>query len=724
MSKIFYTYTDEAPAMATFSLFPFIKKFLNKIDIDIELVDISLSGRVLAAFNKQKDFLKILGDLTLDKKANIIKLPNISASIPQLQACIKELQDKGYNIPNYPQDPQNDEEKKIKDIYSKVLGSAVNPVLREGNSDRRCANSVKEYAKQFPHKNGKFGKENLTKVAYMQGGDFYSNEKSKIFDKTCNLTIEFVDKNGKNSVLKNLKIEKNEVVDATFLSSKKLDDFIENTIKLAKNDDLLYSVHLKATMMKVSDPVIFGHFVKVFFKEIFTKFDKELKSVGINPNNGLKDLFERIKNLNCKDEIEKLYKEILTKNPDIAMVDSDKGITNLHVPSDVIIDASMPAMIRNSGKMWDKNGELKYALAVIPDFTYAVLYDSFIEDLKNFGELDPAKIGSVANVGLMAKKAQEYGSHDKTFIAENDGVILVKDENGEIVFEFCLEKGDIFRMTQTKDEAIKNWIKLAILRAKATKSKTIFWLDENRPADKTLINIVKNELKNYDLNGLDIEILKTADAVKLTNKIIREGKNCISVTGNVLRDYLTDLYPIMELGTSAKMLSIVPLLNGGGLFETGAGGSAPKIASQLIEENHLRWDSLGEFLALGVSLEHFSEINGDKNSEIFSKAIDSALKIWLKNDKSPKKKVGEIDVRSSHFYFIKYLANELKNSDLSKFFVEISDQLDKNEEKINQEILSTQGKKVDLGGYYKFDENKANLVMRPSKTLNEILEDF
>ncbi len=725
MSKIFYTFTDEAPAMATFSLFPFIKKILNKVNIDIELADISLSGRILAAFGKQQDYLKILGDLTLEKNANIIKLPNISASIPQLQACIKELQQKGFDVPDFPNDPKNDKEEKIKSIYAKILGSAVNPVLREGNSDRRCANSVKEYAKQFPHKNGKFDKENLTKVAFMDDGDFYSNEKSKIFEKPCSLKVEFIDKNGKKSILKqNLNIEKNEVVDATFLSSKKLDNFIKYTIKLAKDEDLLYSVHLKATMMKVSDPVIFGHFVKEFFKEIFDNFGCELKSVGVNENNGLKDLFERIQTLNCKDKIIKLYNEILVKNPDIAMVDSDKCITNLHVPSDVIIDASMPAMIRNSGKMWDKNGNLKFALAVIPDKTYAVLYDSFIKDLKENKELDPSKIGSVANVGLMAKKAQEYGSHDKTFIMQNDGKILVKNEKDEIVFEFDVENGDIFRMTQTKDDAIKNWIKLAITRAKLTKSKTIFWLDEKRPSDKTLIKIVKDELKKYNLNDLDIEILKTSDAVKITNQTIRKGENCISATGNVLRDYLTDLYPIMELGTSAKMLSIVPLLNGGGLFETGAGGSAPKIAQQLIEENHLRWDSLGEFLALGVSLEHFSLVNNDKNSEILAKAIDKALKIWLDNDKSPKKKVGEPDVRTSHFYFIKYLLDELKKGSLGEIFEKISDELDKNEEKINKEILSVQGKNLDLGGYYKFDEKLANLVMRPSKTLNKILEEF
>ncbi|CZE47994.1 NADP-dependent isocitrate dehydrogenase [Campylobacter geochelonis] len=729
MSDIIYTYTDEAPALATFSLYPIIKSFFAKAGISIEKADISLAARVLSTFpeklkdsQKVDDYLSILGKLTLDPKANIIKLPNISASLPQLQACIKELQEKGFDVPDYPNEPKNKEEEDIKKRYSKVLGSAVNPVLREGNSDRRAANAVKEYAKANPHRNGKWSKDSKTEVYHMNSGDFYEYEKSKVFKEPTNLSVEFIAKNGDKKVLKDdLKVLKDEVVDATFMSAKKLDEFVKDSIKYAKDKELLYSVHLKATMMKVSDPVIFGHFVKGFFAEVFSEFKDELKSVGVNENNGLKDLFARIENLPIKEKIYAKFDEIYAKSPLLSMVDSDKGVTNLHVPSDVIIDASMPAMIRNSGKMWDKDGKAVECLAVIPDRSYAIVYDSMIKDLKENGELNPATIGSVSNIGLMAKKAEEYGSHDKTFIIEDDGEVIVKDSSGAEVFKFSVQKGDIYRMTQTKDEAIKNWIKLAVNRAKITGFKTIFWLDDRRAHDINLKQIVENELKNYDLNGLDIEILNPDEAVRVSNKIIRAGKDCISVTGNVLRDYLTDLYPIIELGTSAKMLSIVPLLNGGGMFETGAGGSAPKHVQQLIEENHLRWDSLGEFMALIVSLEHLYETNGNKNAQILAKALDKAVAKWLKDDKSPSKDVGKPDNRNSHFYLALYLADELSKTELKDKFEQISKDLKANEDKINGEFLDVQGKKVDLGGYYIFDDKKVNSVMRCSKTLNGIL---
>lgn len=731
MSDIIYTYTDEAPAMATFSLFPIIKKFLNSADIDIQIMDISLAGRILSAFPERlnpeqrvDDYLKILGEMTKSDNANIIKLPNISASMLQLNDCIDELIDKNYNIPRYPAHPKTDEEKDVWQRYQRVLGSAVNPVLREGNSDRRCANAVKEYARANPHKNGKWNKENRAEVVYMDSGDFYENEKSKIFNKEAVLKITFKSKNGNLKVLKeNLKIVANEVVDATYMSAKKLDEFIVKSINYAKQQDLLYSIHLKATMMKVSDPVIFGHFVKNFFAEIFSEFGDTLRSIGVNENNGLKDLFAKIKNLDdvTKDKIQTKFDEIYSKQPSINMVDSDKGITNLHVSSDVIIDASMPAMIRNSGRLWDKNGDEKECLAVIPDRTYAVIYDSIIKYFKEHGEINPATAGSVANVGLMAKKAEEYGSHDKTFIMEDDGELIVSEQNGSEIFKFELEKGDIFRMTQTKDEAIKNWIKLAVSRANVTKNKTIFWLDEERAHDLNIKNIVQNELKKYDTNELDIEILNPYDATAKSVSLIKEGKDCISVTGNVLRDYLTDLFPILELGTSAKMLSIVPLLNGGGMFETGAGGSAPKIAQQIFKENHLRWDSLGEFMALIVSLEHLAEYKKDEKIKNLSQSLDKAVSKWLKDDRAPRKKIGEPDNRNSHFYLALYWAQELAKQNFKPEFDIIAKQLRENEEVINSELIATQGKQADLGGYYLFDEKLANQVMRPSKVLNLII---
>ncbi len=727
MSDIIYTYTDEAPLLATYSLFPIIKEYLKRANVSIETMDISLAGRILANFpehlkdeQKVPNYLEILGQLTQDPKANIIKLPNISASIPQLNAAIAELQAKGFEVPSYPAQPKNEAENEIKERYAKVLGSAVNPVLREGNSDRRCAKAVKDYAKEFPHKNGPWDKSIKTRVAHMNEGDFYSNEKSLIASEASEFSISFESENGQKTLLKSgIKLNKGDILSATFMSVSALDDFIEKTIDEAKKDDLLYSVHLKATMMKVSDPVIFGHFVKIFFKEIFAEFGSELKDAGVNANNGLKDLFARIENLSIKDKIIAKYNEILNIRPDLAMVDSDNGITNLHVPSDVIIDNSMPNMIRNSGKMWDKNGNERQSLAVIPDKTYATIYASIIDELKANGALNPAVIGSVSNVGLMAKKAEEYGSHDKTFIAEDDGVFSISD--GKNTLSFDVKKGDIFRAMIAKDEAIKDWIKLAITRAKATNSAAIFWLDEKRAHDNNMIKIVREELNKHDTSALDISILEPSAAMKKSLEIIRAGKDAISVTGNVLRDYLTDLFPIMELGTSAKMLSIVPLLNGGGLFETGAGGSAPKIARQLIDENHLRWDSLGEFLALGASLEHLANTSGNKNANVLASTLDKAISSYLKNDNSPRKKVGENDNRGSHFYLAFYWANELANSELGANFKALAQFLNENKDQIIAQLNANQGGSVDLGGYYKLNDEKTTNIMRSSKIFNEAL---
>lgn len=727
MSDIIYTYTDEAPLLATYSLFPIIKEYLKRANVSIETMDISLAGRILANFpehlkdeQKVPNYLEILGQLTQDPKANIIKLPNISASIPQLNAAIAELQAKGFEVPSYPAQPKNEAENEIKERYAKVLGSAVNPVLREGNSDRRCAKAVKDYAKEFPHKNGPWDKSIKTRVAHMNEGDFYSNEKSLIASEASEFSISFESENGQKTLLKSgIKLNKGDILSATFMSVSALDDFIEKTIDEAKKDDLLYSVHLKATMMKVSDPVIFGHFVKIFFKEIFAEFGSELKDAGVGANNGLKDLFARIENLSIKDKIIAKYNEILNIRPDLAMVDSDNGITNLHVPSDVIIDNSMPNMIRNSGKMWDKNGNERQSLAVIPDKTYATIYASIIDELKANGALNPAVIGSVSNVGLMAKKAEEYGSHDKTFIAENDGTFSISD--GKNTLSFDVKKGDIFRAMIAKDEAIKDWIKLAITRAKTTNSAAIFWLDEKRAHDNNMIKIVREELNKHDTSALDISILEPSAAMKKSLEIIRAGKDAISVTGNVLRDYLTDLFPIMELGTSAKMLSIVPLLNGGGLFETGAGGSAPKIARQLIDENHLRWDSLGEFLALGASLEHLANTSGNKNANVLASTLDKAISSYLKNDNSPRKKVGENDNRGSHFYLAFYWANELANSELGANFKALAQFLNENKDQIIAQLNANQGGSVDLGGYYKLNDEKTTNIMRSSKIFNEAL---
>ena len=726
MSDIIYTYTDEAPLLATYSLFPVLKEYLSRGDVSIETMDISLAGRILANFSdylkedqKIPDFLAKLGEMTQDPKANIIKLPNISASIPQLNAAIAELNQKGYAVPAYPAEPKDAKEEEIKARYAKVLGSAVNPVLREGNSDRRCAAAVKEYAKAFPHKNGPWDKSIKTRVANMNGGDFYSNEKSLIASGASEFSIKFKGASGEKTLKSGIKLNKGDVISATYLSAKALDSFIESSIADAKKEGLLYSVHLKATMMKVSDPVIFGHFVKVFFAELFSEFGEQLKNLGVNANNGLKDLFAKIENSPIKDKVIAKYNEILATRPALAMVDSDNGITNLHVPSDIIIDNSMPNMIRNSGKMWNKDGKEQETLAAIPDKTYAMIYSAIIDELKENGALNPAVVGSVSNVGLMAKKAEEYGSHDKTFIAEEDGEFVLSD--GKESLSFKVEKGDIWRAMIAKDEAIKDWVKLAINRAKATGATAIFWLDEKRAHDANMIKIVKDELKKYDTAGLDIRIENYEKAMKDSLAIMRTGKDAISVTGNVLRDYLTDLFPIMELGTSAKMLSIVPLLNGGGLFETGAGGSAPKIARQLLDEGHLRWDSLGEFLALGASLEHLGNTSGKKGALVLASTLDKAIAQYLKNDNSPRKKVGENDNRGSHFYLALYWANELANSELGDKFKGLAEFLNANKEQIANELNGNQGSPTDVGGYYKLDDAKANAVMRSSKLFNEAL---
>lgn len=726
MSDIIYTYTDEAPLLATYSLFPVLKEYLSRGDVSIETMDISLAGRILANFSdylkedqKIPDFLAKLGEMTQDPKANIIKLPNISASIPQLNAAIAELNQKGYAVPAYPAEPKDAKEEEIKARYAKVLGSAVNPVLREGNSDRRCAAAVKEYAKAFPHKNGAWDKSIKTRVANMNGGDFYSNEKSLIASDASEFSIKFKGASGEKTLKSGIKLNKGDVISATYLSAKALDSFIESSIADAKKEGLLYSVHLKATMMKVSDPIMFGHFVKVFFAELFNEFGEQLKSLGVNANNGLKDLFTKIENSPIKDKVIAKYNEILATRPALAMVDSDNGITNLHVPSDIIIDNSMPNMIRNSGKMWNKDGKEQETLAAIPDKTYAMIYSAIIDELKENGALNPAVVGSVSNVGLMAKKAEEYGSHDKTFIAEEDGEFVLSD--GKESLSFKVEKGDIWRAMIAKDEAIKDWVKLAINRAKATGATAIFWLDEKRAHDANMIKIVNDELKKYDTAGLDIRIENYEKAMKDSLAIMRTGKDAISVTGNVLRDYLTDLFPIMELGTSAKMLSIVPLLNGGGLFETGAGGSAPKIARQLLDEGHLRWDSLGEFLALGASLEHLGNTSGKKGALVLASTLDKAIAQYLKNDNSPRKKVGENDNRGSHFYLALYWANELANSELGDKFKGLAEFLNANKEQIANELNGNQGSPADVGGYYKLDDAKANAVMRSSKLFNEAL---
>ncbi|MCL4113085.1 UNVERIFIED_CONTAM: hypothetical protein GTU68_044179 [Idotea baltica] len=724
MQKIIYTITDEAPALATGSFLPMVEKLTKTTGISVETKDISLAARILSNFSnylkedqKISDDLAMLGSLAKTPDANIIKLPNISASVPQLVAAIEELQE-----------PKNDEEKEVKARFGKILGSAVNPVLREGNSDRRVAAAVKEYAEKHPHSMGEWSKDSKSHVASMSDNDFYANEKSYIVPKATTVNIVHTDKAGNETVLKaGLALEDKEIIDATKISVKALRDFYKTEIANAKKEGTLLSLHLKATMMKVSDPILFGHAVEIFFADVFKKYAKEFKELGVNVRNGWGDVVEKIKQLpqDLQDSINADIEKVFAKQPDIAMVNSHKGITNLNVPSDVIIDASMPAAIRSSGKMWNKNDELQDMKAIIPDRCYAGVYAATIDFCRENGAFDVSTMGDVSNVGLMAKKAQEYGSHDKTFEIAAEGKVQVIDADGKVILEHTVEAGDIWRACQTKDVAVKDWVKLAVNRARITQTPAIFWLDSNRAHDRNLISKVQEYLANHDTTGLDIQILSPIEATKYSLKRVKEGKNTISVTGNVLRDYLTDLFPILELGTSAKMLSIVPLLAGGGLFETGAGGSAPKHVEQLIEENHLRWDSLGEFLALGASLEDLAIKTRDAKVKVLAECLEQANKDFLDNDKSPRRKIGELDTRGSHFYlafyWIKALANQTSDQELKDKFSLIYSELAENEDKIVKELATVQGKKVDIGGYYYPDMKKLKSVMQPSKTLNSIL---
>lgn len=736
--KITWTKIDEAPALASYSFLPVVEAFTKTAGIEVETRDISLSGRILANFpeflteeQKMNDELAFLGKLVKEEDANIIKLPNISASIPQLKAAISELQEKGYKLPNFPEEPKTEEEKELRNRYAKCLGSAVNPVLREGNSDRRVAPSVKEYAMKNPKKLSAWDKDSKAHVAHMEEGDFFGNEKTIIMDKDDVVRYEFVDKQGNVTVLKeNMKLLKDEMLDGTFMSAKLLRKFIEEQIEDAKKTGTLFSVHLKATMMKVSDPVIFGHFVSVFFKDVFEKHADTFKKLGVNPELGLGDLYKKIATLPAaeKQAIEDDIQAVYAKNPDLAMVNSDKGITNLHAGNDIIIDASMPVVIRDGGKMWNKKGELQETKAIIPDRCYATSYQVVIDFCKKNGALDPSTMGNVSNVGLMAQKAEEYGSHDKTFVAPGDGVIRVVNSEGKTLMEHNVDKGDIYRGCQTKDIPVQDWVKLAVNRAKATGSATVFWLDPERAHDRLMKERVEKYLKNHDTKGLDIRIMKPVDAIQFSLEQVKEGKNAISVTGNVFRDYLTDLFPILELGTSAKMLSIVPLIAGGGLFETGAGGSAPKHVEQFLEEGHLRWDSLGEFLALTVSLEHLAEKYGNDKATVLSKTLDKAVSQYLDNQKSPSRKAGELDNRGSHFFLTQYwadaLAKQVDDKELSAKFAPIAEQLKSNEEKILTEIANAEGKPADIGGYYKPNDDLAAKAMRPSKTFNEIIAEI
>ncbi|ABA75332.1 NADP-dependent isocitrate dehydrogenase [Pseudomonas fluorescens] len=730
-SKIIYTFTDEAPALATYSLLPIIEAYTASADIAVETRDISLAARILASFPEQlgdkavADHLAELGDLAVTPEANIIKLPNISASVPQLQAAIKELQAQGYNLPDYPESVTNDAEKEAKARYDKVKGSAVNPVLREGNSDRRAPLSVKNYARKHPHKMGAWAKDSKSHVAHMSTGDFYGSEKAVLIDAADAVKIELIAKDGTATVLKEkTTVQAGEILDCSVMSKKALRAFIAAEIDSAKQQGVLLSVHLKATMMKVSDPIMFGQIVAEFYKDALTKHADVLAEIGFNLNNGIGDLYARIKSLPAEQQaqIEADVQAVYAVRPSLAMVNSDKGITNLHVPSDVIVDASMPAMIRDSGKMWGTDGQLHDTKAVIPDRCYATIYQAVIEDCKANGAFDPTTMGSVPNVGLMAKKAEEYGSHDKTFQIKADGVVRVTDSKGTLLMEQAVEAGDIFRMCQTKDAPIQDWVKLAVNRARASATPAIFWLDPMRAHDGVVIEKVQAYLKDHDTAGLDIQIMAPVDAMKYTLQRTREGKDTISVTGNVLRDYLTDLFPIMELGTSAKMLSIVPLMNGGGLFETGAGGSAPKHVQQLVEENFLRWDSLGEFLALAASLEHLGVNYNNPKALVLSKTLDQATGQFLDNNKSPSRKVGNIDNRGSHFYLAMYwaqaLAAQTEDAALQAQFATLAKTLTENEATIVAELNAVQGKPVDIGGYYHADAELISKAMRPSATLN------
>ena len=735
-AKIIYTKTDEAPALATYSLLPIVNTFTEAAGVEVETSDLSLAGRILSAFpesltddQKVPDALAELGKLTQVPNANIIKLPNISASIPQLQEAIAELQSQGYDIPNYPETPKDGSEESIKTKYSKVLGSAVNPVLREGNSDRRAPAAVKEYARKHPHSMGKWSQSSRTHVAHMRSGDFYHSDISTTMEKADSLNIELVDKSGKVSVLKeNIAVQDGEVISAMFMSVKALRKFLDEEMEGAKNANLLFSLHLKATMMKVSDPIIFGHAVTVYYKDAFEKYAETLKELDVNPDDGIGSVLRKVDKLpySRRVEVEDCFRRCYETRPEMAMVDSDKGITNLHVPSDVIVDASMPAMIRSGGMMWNAHGKLKDTKAVIPDSCYATIYQEIINFCKHHDAFDPTTMGTVPNVGLMAQKAEEYGSHDKTYEVPADGTMRIVNQNGDVLLQHDdVGEGDIWRMCQAKDAPIQDWVKLAVTRARASGMPAIFWLDEKRGHDAQMIMKVEKYLKDHDTDGLRISIMPPDKAIRYTMERLKHGKDTISVTGNVLRDYLTDLFPILELGTSAKMLSIVPLMAGGGLFETGAGGSAPKHVQQFEEEGHLRWDSLGEFLALAVSLEDIAIKNNNSKAGILAKTLDQATGKFLDNGKSPSRKVRELDNRGSHFYLALYWAQALteqtEDPELQSAFSGLAKALSDNEEKIVEELNNCQGNRVDMGGYYQPDPAKVEKAMRPSETLNSLL---
>ncbi|GAB1535414.1 NADP-dependent isocitrate dehydrogenase [Geovibrio sp. ADMFC3] len=734
---IIWTEIDEAPALATYSLLPVVQAFTKGTGISVETRDISLSGRIIANFpdylteeQKIPDFLSQLGELSLKPEANIIKLPNISASIPQLQEAIAELQEKGYKVPDFPEEPKTDAEKEIKARYAKVLGSAVNPVLREGNSDRRAAAAVKEHAKKHPHRMMKqWPKPSKTRVAFMSGGDFYGSEKSVTVPAATNVKIEYVAKDGSAKVLKEkTALLAGEVIDSSVMNVASLRKFYAEQIEAAKKEGVLLSLHLKATMMKVSDPVMFGHAVQVYYKDVFAKHAATFKEIGVNTSNGLGDVYAKINKLPAdkKAEIEADIMAVYKTNPELAMVDSDNGITNLHVPNDVIVDASMPVVVRDGGQMWGPDNKLHDTIAMVPDRCYATMYQAIIEDCQKNGQFDPATMGSVSNVGLMAQKAEEYGSHDKTFISEGEGVVRVVDADGKVLMEQKVETGDIFRMCQAKDAPIQDWVKLAVTRAKASGAPAVFWLDPARGHDAQIIEKVKKYLNDHDTTGLDIRIMTPVDAINFSVERIRKGLDTISVTGNVLRDYLTDLFPILELGTSAKMLSIVPLMNGGGLFETGAGGSAPKHVEQFLKEGHLRWDSLGEFCALVASLEHMSAVFKDDVAALLAETLDQAVGKVLENGKSPSRKVKELDNRGSHFYLALYwaqaLAAQTKCKETAAKFAPVAKALAENEAKINEELNAAQGRPSDIGGYYRPVFEKAVKEMRPSATFNSIID--
>ena len=734
MSKIYYTLTDEAPMLATHSFLPILKAFTKSADIEIEVPDISLAGRILANFpeylkddQKIPDALAELGELATKPEANIIKLPNISASVPQLEEAIAELQRQGFAVPNYPAEPKTDEEKAVNKKYGRVLGSAVNPVLREGNSDRRAPKSVKDYAKANPHRMGVWTADSKTSVAHMNSGDFYGSETSTTVETEGKFRIVFYGNDGSEQGLKGFApLQAGEVIDSSVMNLSALKSFVREAINEAKEKDVLLSAHLKATMMKISDPIIFGAIVETYFKDVFEKHGETFRELDINPNFGLATLYEKIAGHPQETEIKADIAKAIENSARIAMVNSDKGITNFHVSSDVIVDASMAALVRGGGKMWNKDGKEEDAVCIIPDRTYAGFYAAIIEDMKQNGAIDPKTFGSVPNVGLMAQKAEEYGSHDKTFQIWGEGTVKVEDENGTILFEQTVNNGDIFRMSQTKDAAIRDWVKLAVNRARLSDTPAIFWLDKNRAHDREIINKVENYLQNHDLSGLDIRIMDVKDAVRETLKRARAGKDTISVTGNVLRDYITDMFPILELGTSAKMLSIVPLMNGGGLFETGAGGSAPKHIEQFLKEGYLRWDSLGEFLALQASFEHLAQTQDNKKAQILADALDDANAKFLATDKSPARKVGQIDNRGSHFYLAMYwaesLANQTSDSEIASKFAPVAKAMKENEAKINEELIAAQGKPQDINGYYHPSSEKTYGAMRPSATLNAIVD--